>query len=85
MQNKLIDLCDIDGAILYNNDGTWGCYKPHYAEGYYHSYDAPITINMTTANVYYNITGFSMNDSYGPIIYNDKITNLNDAKGKRAN
>ncbi len=41
---------------------------PHYAEGFYQSYDTPIYINTTVTDVYYNITGFTLDKYYGFIV-----------------
>ena len=46
---------------------------PHYAEGFYQSYDTPIYINTTVTDVYYNVTGFTLDKYYGFVIDNNAV------------
>jgi len=56
-------LCDTNNSLIKKVAGTWVCSQTAYAEGYYHSYTTPIAITIGTADVYYNITGFVLNNS----------------------
>lgn len=61
---KIDNVCDDDGAYLVRVGGVWVCEMMSFAEGFYHSYDTPIVVDLVTENVYVNITGFALNDTY---------------------
>jgi hypothetical protein len=61
-QEILTEICTLENATLKYEGGQWNCEIISYAEGYYHDYDTPIEINISSADVYYNITGFALDN-----------------------
>ena len=51
-------LCNDEAALLKRIDGVWGCSVTHFAEGHYQDYSIPLTITISAANTYYNVTGY---------------------------
>jgi len=54
----------IDGDVVINGDleviGGINVTLLSHAEGYFHSYDDPFLVDISSANVYYNVTNFTL-------------------------
>lgn len=62
--------CQQNDYIIKNNN-KWECSTINHAEGFYHSYDTPITIDIIDINAYVNITGFVIDNLQGFIFNNN--------------
>jgi len=60
-------LCNSNNSLIKKVAGVWDCSTTHYGEAYYHNYTDAFYIEITNADEYYNITGFSLDDNYGII------------------
>lgn len=72
-------ICNENNSFLKRIDGVWQCNKIHYGEAYYHDYITQLTINIDSAGVYYNISGFSLDDNYGIINHGNQREITKDA------
>lgn len=60
------DISDcIEGQKILTINGNWTCSTIHYAEGYFHNYDNPATVTISTNNTYYQITNYTIDNIQG--------------------